>query len=43
LALDVWAIVHGFVSISHHVSMANQNINWKQQAIDAVERQLAAY
>lgn len=43
IALDTWAIVHGYVSISHHVAMANQTIDWKQQALEAVARLLSGY
>jgi len=43
LALDTWAIVHGYVSIRHHVAMSKQDINWKRQALEAVERLLSTY
>ncbi len=41
-ALDLWAVMHGYVSISHH-GMANENLDWKGMALEAVERQLASW
>ncbi|MFT4636664.1 MAG: AcrR family transcriptional regulator [Arenicella sp.] len=44
IALDVWAIVHGYVSISHHVALLNdKGLDWKAMAIRVVEVQLDAY
>lgn len=40
LALNIWAVMHGYVSIGHHIRMTNQEIDWKQQALNAIERQL---
>ncbi|MFT6406925.1 MAG: AcrR family transcriptional regulator [Arenicella sp.] len=38
IALDVWAIVHGYVSISHHAALANDKaVDWKAMAIRVVE------
>lgn len=43
IALDVWAIVHGYVSISHHVALLNdKGLDWKAMAIRVVEVQLDA-
>jgi AcrR family transcriptional regulator len=43
LALNVWAIVHGYVSISHHAAL-NDDIkwDWRQAALSAVATQLDA-
>jgi len=41
-ALDVWAIVHGYVSISHH-AVANDSLDWGAMAMDAVERQIQSW
>lgn len=43
LALAIWAIVHGYVSISHHAAFS-EDVNWdcKQPALDAVAIQLDA-
>jgi len=35
MALDIWAIVHGYVSISHH-AVAAKGWDWKAMALDAV-------
>lgn len=38
-ALEVWAIVHGFVSLKHHaVSEMVPDLDWRQAAINAVRR-----
>lgn len=43
IALDVWAIVHGYVSISHHVATADDvHLDWKKMALRVVEVQLDA-
>ncbi len=43
LALDIWAIVHGYVSISHHVTVThNADLDWKSMALRVVETQLNA-
>ncbi|WLP93307.1 TetR/AcrR family transcriptional regulator [Psychrobacter sp. M13] len=43
LALDIWAIVHGYVSISHHVALThNKNPDWKRMALRVVVNQLDA-
>lgn len=43
LALDTWAIVHGYVSISHHVALThNADLDWKSMALRVVETQLNA-
>ena len=43
LALDVWAIVHGYVSISHHAALThNADSNWKLMALRVVVNQLDA-
>ena len=43
VALDIWAIVHGYVSISHHVALThNDNLDWKSMALRVVETQLDA-
>jgi AcrR family transcriptional regulator len=43
IALDVWAIVHGYVSISHHVTSSNDSdLDWKAMAIRVVDIQLDA-
>ena len=41
-ALDLWAVMHGYVSISHH-GMANEKLDWKGMALTAVERQLRSW
>lgn len=41
IALDIWAIVHGYVSISHHVVFADElDLDWKAMALRVVEVQL---
>lgn len=41
LALDVWAIVHGYVSISHHAALSyDSSVDWKSMAIRVVDVQL---
>lgn len=41
IALDVWAIVHGYVSISHHAALSDDaSIDWKSMAIRVVSVQL---
>ncbi len=43
LALDIWAIVHGYVSISHHVALThNADLDWKLMALRVVVNQLDA-
>ena len=43
IALDIWAIVHGYVSISHHVVFADElELDWKTMALRVVEVQLDA-
>ena len=43
LALDIWAIVHGYVSISHHVALThNADSDWKLMALRVVVNQLDA-
>ncbi|WP_435978454.1 TetR-like C-terminal domain-containing protein [Psychrobacter sp. DM4] len=43
MALDVWAIVHGYVSISHHVALTHdKDLDWKSMALRVVETQLDA-
>lgn len=43
LALDIWAIVHGYVSISHHAAFSEDtNWDWKVAALSAVAIQLDA-
>lgn len=43
IALDIWAIVHGYVSISHHVVFTDDaDLDWKSMAIRVVEVQLDA-
>jgi len=38
IALDLWAIVHGYVSISHHAALAHDpNIDWKAMALRVVK------
>ena len=37
VAMDVWAIVHGYVSISHH-ARADKNWDWKVMALRAVKQ-----
>ena len=43
IALDIWAIVHGYVSISHHIALTSDaKMDWKSMAIRVVETQLDA-
>lgn len=43
IALDIWAIVHGYVSIRHHVvSTHDLDLDWKSMALRVVEVQLDA-
>jgi len=43
IALDVWAIVHGYVSISHHAALSyDSSIDWKSMAVRVVGIQLDA-
>lgn len=43
IALDVWAIVHGYVSISHHAAIAQDpSMDWKSMALRVVGVQLDA-
>jgi len=43
IALDIWAIVHGYVSISHHVVFADElELDWKTMALRVVGVQLDA-
>ncbi len=42
IALDIWAIVHGYVSISHHVTTSDSELDWKEMAIRVVDVQLDA-
>jgi AcrR family transcriptional regulator len=41
-ALDIWAVMHGYVSISHH-AMANEKLDWMGMASEAVERQIRSW
>lgn len=41
-ALDLWAVMHGYVSISHH-AMANEDLDWRAMTLNAVEQQLHAW
>lgn len=41
-ALDVWAVLHGYVSISHH-AMANEELDWFALSMAAVERQISSW
>lgn len=34
-SMDIWAIMHGYVSISHH-ARANQELDWQKMALRAV-------
>lgn len=43
LAMDIWAIVHGYVSISHRSAFSKDfSFDWKQAALNAVSVQLDA-
>ena len=43
IALDIWAVVHGYVSISHHIVFTDDiNLDWKSMALRVVEVQLDA-
>lgn len=41
-ALDIWAVMHGYVSISHH-AMAAEELDWAGMALQAVQRQIRAW
>jgi len=41
-ALDLWAVMHGYVSISHH-AMANEKLDWSGMALEAVKKQISAW
>ena len=41
-ALDIWAVMHGYVSISHH-AMANEGLDWPKMALDAVKTQIKGW
>ncbi len=41
-ALDIWAVMHGYVSISHH-AMANENLDWLGMSLAAVEKQIRSW
>jgi len=41
-ALDIWAVMHGYVSISHH-AMANESLDWQGMALNAVQRQIESW
>lgn len=41
-ALDVWAVMHGYVSISHH-AMATENLDWFGMSLAAVEKQIRSW
>ena len=41
-ALDIWAVMHGYVSISHH-AMANERLSWPDMALDAVKTQIKGW
>ena len=41
-ALDIWAVMHGYVSISHH-AMANERLSWPEMALDAVKTQIKGW
>lgn len=40
-SMDIWAIMHGYVSISHH-ARANQKLDWRKMALHAVRLHLNA-
>ena len=43
IALDIWAIVHGYVSISHHMVFTDDiKLDWKSMALRVVAVQLDA-
>jgi len=43
IALDIWAIIHGYVSISHHMVFTDDiNLDWKSMALRVVAVQLDA-
>lgn len=43
MALDVWAIVHGYVSISHHIALTSDaDMDWKSMALRVVDVQIEA-
>ena len=41
-ALDIWAVMHGYVSISHH-AMANEGLDWPEMALDALKTQIKGW
>ena len=41
VAMDIWAILHGYVSISHH-ARANQDLDWQAMALRAAELHMRA-
>jgi len=41
-AMDIWALVHGYVSISHH-ARAQQDWDWMAMALNAVRLHLNAF
>lgn len=40
-SMDIWALLHGYVSISHHTRF-NQAKDWREMALDAVKLHLGA-
>lgn len=40
-AMDLWAILHGYVSISHH-ARANEDLDWQAMALHAAELHMGA-
>lgn len=41
-ALSLWAVMHGYVSISHH-AMANESLDWQGLALNSVELQIKSW
>ncbi|MCH2191049.1 MAG: TetR/AcrR family transcriptional regulator [Gammaproteobacteria bacterium] len=41
-SLDLWAVMHGYVSISHH-ARANEKLPWAKMALDAAKVQLNSW
>ncbi len=41
-ALDIWAVMHGYVSISHH-AMSNETLDWDEMALTAVITLISAW
>lgn len=39
VAMDIWAIMHGYVSISHHARVSDE-LDWESMALSAVDTQL---